>query len=169
VARNNIVYIANLIALLQWYDQVRSAFISDSFPRPLYDGLKQTLCLCIDERIKQLRRYLGIMDTRCKPSNNSAAGHSHTRELAQRGADLEAFFSNPLERRGDLKLRDQFLHAVQIKIDGHGSDYIGTIKALSDVEKQLGTRWLQGIVDDMVNEAIKIIPSFDMKGHEIHG
>lgn len=163
VVRNNIVYIANLIALLQWYDQIRSAFISDSFPKPLHEGLKQTLCLCVDERLKQLRRYSRMVDKYGRQPGNSVANHLHTQELSHRSADLESFFSNPLDRKGNLKIRDRFLHATYDKIDRYGKDYIGIIKELSDTEKQLGTRWLQGIVDDIVKGAINIIPSFDVK------
>ncbi|UCD31374.1 MAG: protein GlmU, partial [Desulfobacterales bacterium] len=48
VVINNIVYIANLLALIQWYHHVRSQFISDDFPEPLFDGLKEKLNMIID-------------------------------------------------------------------------------------------------------------------------
>ena len=43
VVNNNIIYIANLMALKQWYNHVRSMFISQDFPQPLLDGLKEKL------------------------------------------------------------------------------------------------------------------------------
>ena len=37
---NNIIYIANLLALRQWYHHVRSLFVSTHFPQELIDGLQ---------------------------------------------------------------------------------------------------------------------------------
>ncbi len=46
---NNIIYIANLIALKQWYDQVRTQFISNRFPRALLEALQEKVDLAIEE------------------------------------------------------------------------------------------------------------------------
>ena len=40
---NNIIYIGNLIALQQWYRQVRTLFISKRFPETLMLGLKKNI------------------------------------------------------------------------------------------------------------------------------
>ncbi|NQT10729.1 MAG: protein GlmU, partial [Desulfobacteraceae bacterium] len=43
IVTNNIIYMANLTALMQWYIHVRTQFISDDFPEPLFVGLKEKL------------------------------------------------------------------------------------------------------------------------------
>jgi len=55
IVLNNITYIANLIALMQWYAYVRSQFISDDFTEPLFVALKEKLRMAIDERIQRLK------------------------------------------------------------------------------------------------------------------
>ena len=163
VVRNNIFYVANLIALLQWYEQVRAAFISDDFPEPLHEGLKQTLHLGIEERLKQLGRYSRIVGTFLSQEKGTAPHHLHHRELSQRWPELEAFFHKQLDRPGDLALRDRFLEAFSRRIDQHGTDYIGVVRKLAENEKRLGTLWLQGLVDDTVKGGMTIIPSFDLR------
>ena len=84
-------------------------------------------------------------------------------ELNRRWSDLEAFIHEKRGLPGDLELRDEFLKVLQFKIDEHGREYIHVIKQLDGEEKRLGTRWLQGIVDETIKGAIDIIPSFDVK------
>ncbi len=163
VVRNNIFYVANLIALLQWYEQVRAAFISDDFPEPLHEGLKQTLHLGIEERLKQLGRYSRIVDTFLSREKGTAPHHLHHRELSHRWPELEAFVRKQLDRPGDLALRNRFLEALNRRIDQHGTDYIDVVRKLAEDEKRLGTLWLQGLVDDTVKGGMTIIPSFDLR------
>jgi UDP-N-acetylglucosamine/UDP-N-acetylgalactosamine diphosphorylase len=67
VVLNNIIYIANLIALGQWYHQVRRQFISEYFPEMLLAGLEEKLHRAISERVNPWR---------WKPKKAvSAAGH----------------------------------------------------------------------------------------------
>ena len=54
IVLNNIIYIANLFALRQWYYQVRYLFISPNFSEYLWQGLNQTLEKAIKERISRL-------------------------------------------------------------------------------------------------------------------
>ena len=54
IIMNNIIYIANLVALRQWYRQVRALFISKSFPQAILHGLKQNVNMAIEERVVDL-------------------------------------------------------------------------------------------------------------------
>ena len=56
-ANNNIVYLANLVALMAWYTHIRRQFIGDRFPQALYEGLIDTLHLAISERIKRFTAF----------------------------------------------------------------------------------------------------------------
>ncbi len=124
---NNLIYIANLTALMQWYIHVRSEFLCDDFPQALSDGLKETLNMAIDERIKRLKEF----------------SVQHQNEIYSRldGA-AEAF-----HHQGDTALRDAFLEAIHSGVKKSGKDYISVIQGLSPEDAAKGTGWLQGIAD----------------------
>jgi UDP-N-acetylglucosamine/UDP-N-acetylgalactosamine diphosphorylase len=54
VVQNNIIYIANLLALKKWYHHVRSEFVSEELPEPLLAGLKDKIDMAIAERVKRM-------------------------------------------------------------------------------------------------------------------
>ncbi len=139
---NNIIYIANLIALMQWYLHVRSRFISDNFPDVLFDGLKEKLNMAIDERIRKLKEF-------CQKN-----------EFYDRWPELEESFKKLRTEEGDQSLRDIFLEKINPDIRESGSDYISVIKGLESKDAESGTIWLQGIVDQIILNVLKIIPFF---------
>ena len=160
---NNIIYIANLMALLQWYSHVRSMFISKDFPQPLLNGLKEKLNMAIEERVKRLGELC------LKTPNPDIAKETSERlmcqknELRDRWPKMEEAFKTHKNKEGDLGIRDLFLETINRGIKMSGKDYIPAIKGLSVENANQGTRWLQGIVDDITAQLIEIIPSFSEK------
>ena len=142
IMANNIIYIANLIALMQWYLHVRSRFISDNFPDVLFDGLKEKLNMAIDERIRKLKEF-------CQKN-----------EFYDRWPELEESFKKLRTEEGDQSLRDIFLEKINPDIRESGSDYISVIKGLESKDAESGTIWLQGIVDQIILNILKIIHFF---------
>jgi UDP-N-acetylglucosamine/UDP-N-acetylgalactosamine diphosphorylase len=142
IMANNIIYIANLIALMQWYLHVRSRFISDNFPDVLFDGLKEKLNMAIDERIRKLKEF-------CQKN-----------EFYDRWPELEESFKKLRTEEGDQSLRDIFLEKINPDIRESGSDYISVIKGLESKDAESGTIWLQGIVDQIILNVLKIIHFF---------
>ncbi len=138
IMANNTIYIANLIALMQWYLHVRSKFISDNFPDVLFDGLKEKLNMAIDERIRKLKDF-------CRnQSDFSGADFS--------GPDfhgIEDSFNKMRLNEGDRSLRDTFLKHINSGMQKSGMNYISVIKGLENKSSELGTKWLQGIVDSV--------------------
>lgn len=157
---NNIIYIANLMALMQWYNHVRSMFISQDFPQPLLDGLKEKLNMAIEERVKRLGELcLKVPD----PDIGKETSERLTRqknELRDRWSEMEEAFKTHKNKKGDLSIRDLFLETINSGIKKSGKDYIPAIKGLSVENATQGTKWLQGIVDDITAQVIEIIPSF---------
>lgn len=131
VVKNNMVYIANLTALMQWYIHVRSQFISDDFPDALLDCLKEKLNMAIRERIKRLELLCLQKETR----------------LSNKWPAMEADLISRQNSQGDTGLRDAFLEKIAAGIENFGKDYITVIKNLKDGDAEIGTRWLQGIVE----------------------
>ncbi len=133
IMANNTLYIANLIALMQWYSQVRPLFISEDFPQALSDGLKEKLTMGIEERIKRLKDFYLQQKS----------------EIAETWAISEEIFRKQ-NHCGDIALRDAFLEKIQIEIQRVGKDYIAVIKSLAPEDAEIGTRWLQGIADSIL-------------------
>jgi len=163
---NNIIYIANLIALEHWYTHVRSQFISDDFPQPLFDGLKEKLNMAFDERIKRFKELCQKMPESVRACQKIAKEQASQQDLDQknelynRWPELEESFSVQRSTEDKEGFSDMFLEKIFSGIKTSGKDYISVIKGLDVEGTETGTRWLQGIVDRITAEAIKIIPSF---------
>ena len=163
---NNIIYIANLIALDHWYTNVRSQFISDDFPKPLFDGLKEKLEMAIDERIYRLNGLSRKMsDSVTAYQLHAKDNKSHfvvqqKNELYKRWTELEEYFKSQRNAEENKVLKDIFLEKLDLGIKTSGKDYISVIKGLSIKDTKAGTAWLQGIVDHITAGALKIMPSF---------
>lgn len=149
IIMNNVTYIANLIALKQWYQEVRTLFISKRFPEILMAGLKKNIQAAIEERIKRLGKVC------LKAPQN---GHQAS-EIYERWPELNALFKAHCENRGDEAQRDNFLDRISKGISANGKDYIAVIQRLDPEASETGTRWLQGIVNDLIAETQRIVPS----------
>ena len=165
VALNNIVYIANLIALNQWYGQVRRLFVSEDFPQALLSGLKQKLDLAISERINRLEalchKMLKNMEAYAEnPSDRLPPLRNQIKGLGQHWSALKDLLNQRKTDEGDITQRDFFLEKIQKHIVKSGADYIAVIQGLAPSDGAIATQWLQGIVDQVVNDALKLIPTF---------
>jgi UDP-N-acetylglucosamine/UDP-N-acetylgalactosamine diphosphorylase len=149
IIMNNIIYIGNLIALQQWYRQVRTLFISTRFPESLMSGLKKNIQLAIEERIERLKTVcLKTLDIdQLKP------------ELYERWPELYDSFQANQDEAGDAGLRDKFLDSVSRGISTTGKDYVAVIQGLTAADSESGVRWLQEIVDSVTADAQRILPS----------
>ena len=163
---NNIIYIANLIALLKWYQHVRLMFVSNVFPETLLKGLEEKLYLAIVERIKRLNDLSKNMLDSVKAYQKSVNKKKPSllldqeNELYTKWPELEAAFKIMDQVEGELSLRDRFLEMINLGIKKEGKNYISVIKQLDKDAIYQGTSWLQGIVDNVCENIFKIIPSF---------
>lgn len=157
IVRNNLIYIANLISLQQWYASVRSLFVSREFPQELLEGLLKTVQVGIDERLKRLEKFGQKMH-----QSDSRAGESKTK-LHEKWADLEAVLQARSEELGDRKAFDQFIKGFQRSIDRKGKNYIQVIKGLKPEVAEQGTKWLQSIVDQIFEQALEVVPVYRSK------
>jgi UDP-N-acetylglucosamine/UDP-N-acetylgalactosamine diphosphorylase len=163
----NIAYIANLMALMQWYAHVRSQFISDDFTAPLFEGLKEKLGMAIDERIQRLKALRQKMPESVIAYQNYAKEKASSRILKQKNEfferidALEAYFRSLGNIAVEENLKDAFLEKIRQGVQTSGKDYISVIKGLKDTEKKHGTLWLQTIVDHIIDGALELLPSFN--------
>jgi UDP-N-acetylglucosamine/UDP-N-acetylgalactosamine diphosphorylase len=167
VVHNNIMYIANLIALGQWYRHVRSQFISEDFTKPLLAGLEEKLNRAISERINRLAALRNKIQTPPemetkkggKPENSSPA-MKQKQDWVTQWPRMKDLLNQSRAETGEARDRDPFLENIRKGIKKNGLDYISVIQGLPPSDAAIGTRWLQGIVDRVVNEALSVIPSF---------
>lgn len=163
---NNIVYIGNLMALRQWYNHVRSQFISDDFPEPLLNALKEKLSMAVDERIGRLKTLSQKMPASVKVYQKFAKENASPQILKQKSelynkwTEMEGHLSSLKNIEVEENLKDMFLETIRLGIMNTGKDYISVITTLKSENKKQGTRWLQSIVDHIVDVVLKIIPSF---------
>ena len=167
VVLNNIIYIANLIALGQWYGQVRSQFISVHFPETLLAGLEEKLNRAISERINRLEALCGkiqiSLDMEIQKNSergSSSPARKQKEELLAQWPKIKDLINQRRSEAGEANDRDFFLEKVQKGIKKSGLDYISVIQGLAPSDGVIGTQWLQGIVDRVTNDALSIIPSF---------
>ena len=142
IIKNNMVYIANLMALHQWYRRVRSLFVGQKFPETLLAGLLENSRLAVVER------------TRCLKELGDKMAQSGDSSLSERWPALDEAFHRRLDSEGDLRVCESFLEAMTPMLAREGKDYLAVIKALSPQASEQGTAWLQGIVDDTVAAGI---------------
>ncbi len=159
VTTANILYMANLLALNQWYDHVRTAFFSSRFPETLYSGLKQKLDMAIDERIRQLKAYCMNYESKSVSSEPSSQNVRLILELKEHWTELEHYLQECKNIRSPASLMDPFLESLDKSIQTEGKNYISAIKGLPTKSSESGTRWLQSLVERILADCSGIIPS----------
>lgn len=148
IVLNNINYIGNLIALMTWYREVRTLFVSPAFPQELLDGLVEKLEMVVQERMKRLRD-LGIKLVDQNP------------EIHRSWTELETGFLEFLNHPPhNTRMKDTFLETLVSKIDDQGKDYLSVITRMNPEESNTGTQWLQDVVDTVVQMTLRAIPSY---------
>ncbi len=165
IVKNNLIYIANLMALRQWCIHVRSQFIGERFPDALFKGLINNLDLAIDERAGRFKHFSQKM---CKSAeiyqgiikeNQSALLLNQKDELYSRRNELEQYLHGLRTYEGDQESKDIFSEIIASQVKKYGLNYIRAIQELNFKEVEVGSAWLQGIVDYMVEQSLNIIPS----------
>ena len=164
---NCIEYIANIIALKQWYLNVRSRFYQGSdIEKLLYEGAIEKIDIIFNERVKRFKAladkmgksielYKSVMDNKV-----SEGLIKQKRELLENIQEIEKSFNDCLLDSGDEEKRDEFLISIDSKIEDMGTDYIKVIQTLDEDNLSVGTNWLLTIVEKTRNTILKYLPSF---------
>jgi len=166
IVANNSIYIGNLISLLQWYRHVRSLFISDIFPDALQAAVMAKLQLIIQERIQRFNQLIEKMPLSIQKYKDIYHMDADAKIMVQQKellAKQDAVNNCLLSMRayqGDTALKDPFLNLVAHALRDNDKNYIKAIQTLDPVAKQMGSEWLQGIVDKIHSEILGILPSF---------
>lgn len=162
---NNILYLANLLALKQWYLHVRSSFPGDpELGEALYQGALETLDAAVAERLTRFKALAEKMEKslelgeRFLPEETRGDILGQQREFRERWPELEACLTDRQEEAAGREERDRFLADLPSVREAQGDDYIRAIRSLDRDSVSLGTLWLQGVVDSVAERALDRVP-----------
>lgn len=154
VVTNNLVYMANLVALEQWYVHVRQPFFAaQELGALVYEGALEMLALARKERTKRLATMAAKV-----PSGD--AGRDGLRERVD---GVCALFDAEPPAAG----RDAFLAAFRAATAGPASgslDYTRTIQQLPGDVVAAGVAWLQQVVDSLCTQAAELLEPLPLFG-----
>ena len=157
IVRNNLHYIGNVVALLDWYKNARSLIMCrDEFDKACLDGGIRSLKLVLAERIKRLGGLAANMEL-------SVAQLEEQTVVPEKWVAAQRDFFNAWEAiefellqddwKSDEQARDSFL--VSLANLPVGGSYTEIIKSLEPEVRKTGTQWLQS----MVHEVVKLWPA----------
>jgi bifunctional UDP-N-acetylglucosamine pyrophosphorylase/glucosamine-1-phosphate N-acetyltransferase len=162
IVENNIIFIANLMALEEWYVHVRRPFFeSQEFGELIFSGLLDKLDLAKKERIKRLQ----VLAEKTKASSEHEGETSGKKEFSEKFKEIEELFAATIGDGAIEKYRDDFLSASDKARRESGAGYIAVIQGLPSHVSEKGTVWLQRIVDTFCENTREIVPSFKLFDH----
>lgn len=164
--RNNIFYIANIVALRQWYRHVRRPFFeTQDGGAELCSGALEILGLAIEERVRRFGDFTEKMEQSIAHAERLPAGAARSRLLKQkrevvknRPALMRCLSRDRGEETG-AQSRDAFVKAVFNKKGKAIAEYTAFIQSLEAEVAAAGTLWLAGIVEDIAGKALEQVPS----------
>ena len=153
---NNILYIANLLALKEWYRHIRKPFFDMRDQGPaLYEGAMDKLDMALTERLNRFKALSEKMERSIGIDEGLAQGEKGRQLIAQKKKFMENWgkiedcLTGKREEDIACEKRDAFCEIIKKRIDAGETDYIKTIQSLHAEESSIGTQWLQAIVDQI--------------------
>jgi bifunctional UDP-N-acetylglucosamine pyrophosphorylase/glucosamine-1-phosphate N-acetyltransferase len=164
---NNIVYLANLLALRQWYLHVRKPFFKkQELGDGLFEGALEKLEMAVSERLKRFEALSQKMEQSIQVGRDILQGQQkdivlqQQAELLNKWTPLGHCFSEQNEVTIAQKERTSFVQAIHDIVAQEDRGYTDAIQALDADAASIGVGWLQSIVDGIVNRALNVIPSY---------
>lgn len=163
IVENNILYLANLIALESWYKHIRKQFLATQpLGHLLYAGVIEQLSSAKKERWKRLK---AMAKKAIAPSSKdgNASRIQGKNELHEQMGYLEDLFNGKVPEVLAMtdQLRDAFLKDFE-KTAGNNTNYIETIQGLPAEISSKGVTWLNGIVYALAEKTAKALPAFGL-------
>lgn len=155
IVENNLLYLANLVALESWYTQVRKPFLeARPFGSLLYAGVLETLASAKKERLKRLRAMAQKAAAFTGPD-----AEARKEFLGQTGFCEELFTGKTADILSATKpLLEAFLEDFAKSAGNDKTDYIGAVQKLPGAVSAKGTAWLSGIVRALGDQAARALP-----------
>ena len=163
VVENNILYIANLIALEQWYIHVRKGFFeTHEFGNLIFEAVLEKLRMAKEERVKRLKDMASKMPVTPGEGEDIPYTTGGKREFSEKVKGLEEVLVKDAGEIVDTEKKDRFLTAFGKHREGRSGGYIEAIQSLPRDISQAGTQWLDSIVDRICGRAATVLPALHL-------
>jgi len=163
IVENNIIYVANLIALEQWYLHVRKMFFEhQEFGHLIFAAILENLQIAKEERLKRLKDMAAKMPVSPDKEKGRAKTIRVKQEFCEKGKLLEELLASNASKTAAEEKREPFLNTFVKHREKHGGNYIEVIQSLPPDVSKKGTRWLDTIVDLVCRQAGKALPALNM-------
>lgn len=166
VIEKNIRFLANLVALEQWYEHVRRPFLEGrEFGGLIYTGARKRLSSAKSERIKRLRAMVRNMNESSPGMSDEEEGLNRgRRELIERFDEIAMLFETEASEEAAERDREVFLQSINKSLE-QGISYLEAVRTISRDVSDMGTRWLQGVVDDLCGRTASLVPDLRIFRH----
>jgi UDP-N-acetylglucosamine/UDP-N-acetylgalactosamine diphosphorylase len=162
VVENNIIYLANLAALQEWYIQVRKPFLDgQEFGELIHAGLLDKLSLARKERFKRFEAM--AKRAAAKEPSGSEKTERLRKELGSNISKVLGIFEGDVAANAQAKaLMEEFLKGLEKAIQGGPGNYVETIQGLPVDVSLIGTKWLESVVADCCKTASTALPGLKL-------
>jgi bifunctional UDP-N-acetylglucosamine pyrophosphorylase/glucosamine-1-phosphate N-acetyltransferase len=160
---SNVLYLANLLALEEWYTQVRrDFFLKQELGEWIYRGALEKISTAKEERISRLKLMASKMPESMRRDKPDSASAARKKEFHEKITPLGELLLHPAASPKTIEMREAFLKSFQAHERTGDRSYIETIKSLPVDTAKMGTDWLQHILADLCQEATALLPSLKL-------
>jgi UDP-N-acetylglucosamine/UDP-N-acetylgalactosamine diphosphorylase len=163
VVNNNIIYLASLVALEQWYTHVRTLFFGkQEFGDLMYAGAMDRLSSAKKERLKRLQAMADKAMAAVDRYPDRKQSESGKKEFSAAVEPLREMFSKGKANSQSDAMRDQFLSDLQYRIQAGNPKYTDFIRGLPAETSGAGVKWLESIISGYCREARGLMPALEL-------
>jgi bifunctional UDP-N-acetylglucosamine pyrophosphorylase / glucosamine-1-phosphate N-acetyltransferase len=160
---SNVLYLANLLALKEWYTEVRRDFFrQQELGEWIYQGALEKLAMAKEERISRLKLTAAKMPLSLRRDRPESASAARKKEFHEKITALCEVFLHQTASLKTAEMKEAFLNSFQAHGGNGGKSYIETIKSLPGDAAKLGTDWLQQIIVEVCQQATTLLPALKL-------
>lgn len=163
IVENNLLYLANLAALKEWYVHVRKAFFdAQELGELMYAGALDKLKIATAERVKRLKAMAEKAAAIPEGAARSRQSSEGRKQFHDRMKEVGGLFTDGLAEGTVGEYRDAFLSSFDATKKARETSYVNSIQGLPALVSAKGTLWLDGIIDAMCMRAAALMPSLNI-------
>ena len=160
IVENNILYLANLAALEQWYIHVRQEIFSAyELGDLICGGALDKLTLAKKERVLRLKAVSDKMPRSMETDGTNERRKAGKLELYRNIDQICELFDSDTAAAAGTEHREAFLGAFHAQMNDHDPDYVSLIKGFPATVSQKGTFWLDAIIRELCRKTAEMLPS----------
>lgn len=163
IVENNVLYLANLTALEQWYIHVRQGiFNAHELGDLIYAGALEKLAIAKKERIKRLKAVADKMPDSLKEDGSKERTSAGKIELHNNIRQVCDILNSDMASEIGAEHRDPFLAGFHNQMNDNDADYLRLIQGLPADLSLKGTLWLDEIIHELCRKTAEMLPSMNL-------